>query len=65
MPAPTFRCARARVLAALLASIALAPLAFGPLMDSGRYTYVLWGVALLQVLAIGTALGVGSRSRAQ
>ena len=47
------------------AGLALAPLAFGPLMDAGRYTQVLWGVALLQVLAIGTALGVGSRARAQ
>ncbi|MGZ5082809.1 MAG: MFS transporter [Usitatibacter sp.] len=46
------------------AGLALAPLAFGPVMDSGRYTQVLWGVALLQVLALGTALGVGSRSRA-
>jgi FSR family fosmidomycin resistance protein-like MFS transporter len=45
------------------AGLALAPLAFGPLMDAGRYTHVLWGVALLQVLAIGTALAVGSRSR--
>jgi len=45
------------------AGLALAPLAFGPLMDAGRYTHVLWGVATLQVLAIGTALAVGSRSR--
>ena len=43
--------------------LALAPLAFGPLMDAGRYTHVLWGVAILQVLAIGAALAVGSRSR--
>jgi MFS transporter, FSR family, fosmidomycin resistance protein len=47
------------------AGLALAPLAFGPLMDAGHYTQVLWGVAVLQVLAIGTALGVGSRARAQ
>jgi MFS transporter, FSR family, fosmidomycin resistance protein len=45
------------------AGLALAPLAFGSLMDAGRYTLVLWGVALLQVLAIFTALAVGSRSR--
>ena len=45
------------------AGLALAPLAFGPLMDAGRYTQVLWGVAALQILAIGTALAVGSRSR--
>lgn len=44
--------------------LALAPLAFGPLMDAGRYAYVLWGVAALQTLAIATALGVGSRARA-
>ncbi len=45
------------------AGLALAPLVFGPLMDAGRYTLVLWGVAVLQTLAIGTALAVGSRSR--
>jgi predicted MFS family arabinose efflux permease len=45
--------------------LAIAPLAFGPFMDAGRYTFVLWGVAGLQTLAIVTALGVGSRSRAQ
>jgi predicted MFS family arabinose efflux permease len=43
--------------------LACAPLAFGPLMDAGRYAHVLWGVAILQVLAIATALTVGSRSR--
>jgi len=45
------------------AGLALAPLVFGPFMDAGRYTLVLWGVAILQTLAIGTALAVGSRSR--
>ncbi|HEX4779337.1 MAG TPA: MFS transporter [Usitatibacter sp.] len=45
------------------AGLALAPLAFGPLMDAGRFTQVLWGVATLQVLAIGAALLVGGRSR--
>ena len=45
------------------AGLALAPLAFGAFMDAGRYAQVLWGVALLQVLAVGTALAVGSRSR--
>jgi predicted MFS family arabinose efflux permease len=44
--------------------LALAPLAFGPLMDAGRYSHVLWGVAVLQTLAIAAALTVGSRSRA-
>ena len=43
--------------------LAIAPIAFGVLMDAGRYTQVLWGVALLQLLAIATALGVGARSR--
>jgi MFS transporter, FSR family, fosmidomycin resistance protein len=46
------------------AGLALAPLVFGPFMDAGHYSSVLWGVATLQVLAIGTALAVGSRSRA-
>ena len=43
--------------------LALAPLAFGPLMDAGGYTRVLWGVAALQTLAIAAALAVGARSR--
>jgi len=43
--------------------LALAPLAFGPLMDAGRYSDVLWGVATLQTLAIAAALAVGYRSR--
>lgn len=45
--------------------LAVAPLVFGPFMDAGRYTGVLWGVVVLQTLAIGTALTVGSRSRAR
>jgi MFS transporter, FSR family, fosmidomycin resistance protein len=44
--------------------LALAPIAFGLLMDAGRYSGVLWGVAALQVAAIAFALAVGSRSRA-
>ena len=36
--------------------LACAPLVFGPLMDAGRYSHVLWGVAVLQTLAIATAL---------
>lgn len=43
--------------------LALAPIVFGVLMDGGRFSQVLWGVAMLQVLAIGAALTVGSRSR--
>jgi FSR family fosmidomycin resistance protein-like MFS transporter len=43
--------------------LAIAPIAFGLLMDAGRYTHVLWGVAFLQTVAIVFALRVGSRSR--
>lgn len=43
---------------------AAAPLLFGPMMDAGRHTGVLWGAALLQVAAIATALWIGSRSGA-
>lgn len=43
--------------------LAIAPIAFGLLMDAGRYSGVLWGVALLQTLAISAALTVGARSR--
>lgn len=43
--------------------LAIAPLVFGVLMDSARYSQVLWGVAFLQTLAIAFALTVGSRSR--
>jgi predicted MFS family arabinose efflux permease len=42
---------------------AIAPLIFGPMMDGGRYTQVLWGAAILQLFAIATALTVGARSR--
>ena len=38
---------------------------FGVLMDAGRYSGVLWGVAALQTLAIVTALAVGFRARAR
>ena len=44
--------------------LAIAPLVFGVMMDAGRYAAVLWGVALLQILAIFAALAVGLRSRA-
>jgi predicted MFS family arabinose efflux permease len=44
--------------------LAIAPIVFGLLMDAGRFPQVLWGVAALQVLAIGAALLVGSRARA-
>jgi MFS transporter, FSR family, fosmidomycin resistance protein len=42
---------------------AIAPLIFGPLMDHGHFQAVLAGVALLQGLAIVSALSVGMQSR--
>ena len=42
---------------------AIAPLIFGPLMDRGHFAAVLGGVALLQGLAIVSALSVGMQSR--
>jgi predicted MFS family arabinose efflux permease len=39
--------------------LAVSPLAFGPLMDAGQFGAALVGVALLQGMAILTALGVG------
>ncbi len=42
---------------------AIAPLVFGPLMDHGHYSAALGGVALLQALAIISALSVGVRAR--
>ena len=47
------------VYSGLDAGLALAPLAFGPFMDAGRFGAVLMGVALLQGLAVLTALRVG------
>lgn len=45
------------------AGLACAPLLLGPLMDAGRYGQTLAAVAVLQGLAIATALTVGSRAR--
>jgi hypothetical protein len=42
---------------------AIAPVAFGRLLDRGLFGYVLGGVAVLQVLAIGTVLNVGRSAR--
>ena len=39
--------------------LAMAPVIFGQLMDSGRFSHVLIGIAVLQTLAIFTALRVG------
>ena len=47
------------VYSGLDAGLALAPLAFGAFMDGGRFTAVLIGIAVLQGLAILTALRVG------
>ncbi len=43
--------------------LAAAPLVFGRSMDAGRFQQVLIGVAILQGLAILTAIGVGVRAR--
>jgi len=47
------------VYSGLDAGLALAPIAFGAFMDGGRFTAVLIGIAVLQSLAILTALQVG------
>ncbi|CAD5109159.1 MFS transporter [Zestomonas carbonaria] len=47
------------VYSGLDAGMALSPLLFGLFMDAGRFALVLLGVALLQVAATLTALGVG------
>ena len=39
--------------------LALAPVIFGQMMDGGRFSHVLIGIAVLQTLAIFTALRVG------
>jgi MFS transporter, FSR family, fosmidomycin resistance protein len=43
--------------------LASAPLVFGPMLDAGRYTAPLVGVASLQVAALLLALAVGSGTR--
>lgn len=42
--------------------LAMAPLIFGPIMDAGRFSVLWMGVAVLQGLAVVSALHVGSRS---
>ncbi len=49
------------VYSGLDAGISLAPLIFGGFMDGGRFGTVLAGVALVQTLAILTALGLGKQ----
>jgi MFS transporter, FSR family, fosmidomycin resistance protein len=41
--------------------LAIAPLVFGPLMDSGQFAWIFGGVAVTQTMAIATALHVGRR----
>lgn len=43
--------------------LATGPLLFGAMLDRGHPGWVFAGIALFQVLAIGTAVGVGDRSR--
>lgn len=52
------------VYSGLDAGLAVAPLLFGSLMDNGRFAQVLIGIAILQSLAILTALRVGGNNRA-
>ncbi|HEY4025532.1 MAG TPA: MFS transporter [Candidatus Dormibacteraeota bacterium] len=47
------------VYSGLDAGLSIAPLLFGRLMDSGRFSAVLCGVALFQALAVAAALRVG------
>ena len=51
------------VYAGLDAGLAMAPLIFGGLMDSGRFAAVLVGVAALQGMAVLTAFRVGGATR--
>lgn len=51
------------VYSGLDSGLALAPLVFGGLMDGGHFAAVLIGIALLQGLAIATALRVGGVTR--
>jgi FSR family fosmidomycin resistance protein-like MFS transporter len=52
------------VYSGLDSGLAIGPLLFGALMDGGHPSWVFICIALFQVLAIGTAVGVGGRSRA-
>jgi MFS family permease len=44
--------------------LALSPIAFGPLLDRGQFAAAMVGVAVLQVLALLSALRVGRSARA-
>lgn len=52
------------VYSGLDSGLAVGPLLFGALMDGGHPSWVFICIALFQVLAIATAVGVGGRSRA-
>lgn len=52
------------VYSGLDSGLAVGPLLFGALMDRGHPSWVFICIALFQVLAIATAVGVGGRSRA-
>ena len=43
--------------------LSLTPLIFGPLLDAGHYALAFYGIALLQALAVMTALRVGVNTR--
>ena len=52
------------VYSGLDSGLAIGPLLFGALMDGGHPSWVFICIALFQLLAIATAVGVGGRSRA-
>lgn len=52
------------VYSGLDSGLAVGPLLFGALMDGGHPSWVFICIALFQMLAIATAVGVGGRSRA-
>ena len=43
--------------------LAMSPLAFGPLLDAGKFQAALVAVAVLQVAALFTAIRVGAAAR--
>lgn len=52
------------VYSGLDSGLAVGPVLFGALMDHGHPSWVFLGIALFQLLAIATAVGVGGKSRA-
>jgi hypothetical protein len=45
--------------------LAIGPLVFGALMDAGRPAWIFYAIALFQLLAIFTAVGVTVKSHAR